>query len=303
MKERYPMRGIITTVDTPFNEDLSINWKDLRRTAEAALEAGVTGFLAPCFASEIDRLTTEERCRMASELVSVTREARRGIVLPNVRGANQADCVEQAKRYLDAGVDGINIFMPTGTEAGYRELVAAVDALHPPFLCLQDTKDNEFTPAFVKSLFDEFESFRCIKIETAFPGPDYTAMQAVTGGRLNVSGAWGSDQMIEAYDRGIDALMPSGMFELFVHVYRLYHEKSREAAMRLFFDMLPIVAFTRQSDPVNWSFHKRYFQRLGLFSTTRFREKVQIDACQARYAEAMIDRALDLRAHLAEYWA
>ena len=302
MKTLYPMRGIITTVNTPFNEDLSINWRDLRRTAEAALEAGAAGFLAPCFASEIDQLTEAERFRMAGELVAVTRSAGRGIVLPNVRGKDQAACVEQAKRYLDLGVDGVNIFMPTVTEESYRELVAAVDALHPPFLCLQDTKDNELRAPFVKALFDEFESFRCIKIETANPGPDYTAVLEATGGALNVSGSWGSDQMIEAFDRGIHALMPSGLFELFVNTYRLYHEKSREAAMRLFFDILPIIVFTRQSDSVNLSLHKRYFQRLGLYTTTRFRGPYAIDEVQSRYTEEMIDRALAIRERMEEYW-
>ena len=115
MKELYPMRGVITTVNTPFNEDLTINWSDLRRTAEAALEAGVSGFLAPCFASEIDELTNEERYRMVTELLAVTHQAGHGIVMPNVRGKTKDDCVEQAKRYLDLGVDGVNIFMPTVT--------------------------------------------------------------------------------------------------------------------------------------------------------------------------------------------
>ena len=100
MKELYPMRGVITTVNTPFNEDLTINWSDLRRTAEAALEAGVSGFLAPCFASEIDELTNEERYRMVTELLAVTHQAGHGIVMPNVRGKTKDDCVEQAKRYL-----------------------------------------------------------------------------------------------------------------------------------------------------------------------------------------------------------
>lgn len=302
MKELFSMFGVITTVNTPFNEDLSINWTDLRRTAEAALEAGVSGFLAPCFASEIDDLNEEERYRMARELVEVTRAAGHGIVIPNVRGKDKAACVEQAKRYLDLGVDGVNLFMPTVTEESYRELVAAMDDLHPPFLCLQDTKDNELSASFVKSLFDEFESFRCIKIETENPGRDYTAILKATEGRLNVSGSWGSDQMIEAYDRGIHALMPSGLFELFVNAYRLYHEKSREAAMRLFFDMLPIIVFTRQSDSVNLSFHKMYFQRLGLYTTTRFRGPYAIDEVQERYANEMIDRALRIRDRLADYW-
>ncbi|MEA4932235.1 MAG: dihydrodipicolinate synthase family protein [Lawsonibacter sp.] len=302
MKELYPMHGIITTVNTPFQDDLSINWSDLRRTAEATLDAGVAGFLAPCFASEIDQLTEEERYRMAGELVAVTKSAGHGIVIPNVRGKDREACVEQTKRYLDLGVDGINIFMPTVTEESYRELVASIDALHPPFLCLQDTKDNELKAPFVKSMFDEFDSFRCIKIETENPGRDYTAILAATEGQLNVSGSWGSDQMIEAYDRGIHALMPSGLFELFVNSYRLYHEKSREAAMRLFFAMLPIIVFTRQSDSVNLSLHKMYFHRLGLYSTVKFRGEYTIDAIQERYANAMIDRALWLRDHMEEYW-
>lgn len=302
MKELYPLRGIVTTVTTPFNDDLTISWTDLRRTAEAALEAGVAGFLAPCLASEIDYLSEEERYRMAAELVDVTRKAGKGIVLPNVRGKDKAACVEQAKRYLDLGVDGVNIFMPTETEESYRDLVAAVDALHPPFLCLQDTKANELRAEFVKSMFDEFESFRCIKVETLNPGRDYTDILRLTEGRLNVSGSWGSDQLIEAYDRGIHALMPSGLFELFVNSYRLYHEKSREAAMRLFFDMLPIVVFTRQSDSVNLTLHKTYFQRLGLYTTTKFRGPYAVDDICLRYANEMIDRALRIRDHLDEYW-
>lgn len=302
MKELYPMRGIVTTVTTPFCDDLSINWRELRRTAEAALEAGVAGFLVPCFASEIDYLEEEERYRMAAEVVAVTREAGRGIVLPNVRGKDREACVEQAKRYLDLGVDGINLFMPTVTEESYRDLVKAMDDLHPPFLCLQDTKDNELRAPFVKELFDDFESFRCIKIETANPGPDYTDILKATDGRLNVSGSWGSDQLIEAFDRGIHALMPSGLFELFVNAYRLYFEKSREAALRLFFDMLPIIVFTRQSDPVNLGFHKMYFQRLGLYSTTKFRAPYAMDEIQTRYAGEMVDRALWIRDHLADYW-
>lgn len=302
MKELYPLRGVVTTVNTPFNEDLSVNWQDLRRTAEAALEAGVAGFLAPCLASEIDYLTWEERSRMVSELLEVTRQAGRGIVMPNIRGKDLDDCVEQAKRYLDLGVDGVNIYMTTDTEEAYRQLVAAVDALHPPFLCLQDTKADELRPEFVKSMFDEFDSFRCMKIETLNPGRDYTAMLRITDGRLNVSGSWGSDQMIEAFDRGIHALMPSGLFELFVNVYRLYHEKSRDAAMKLFFDILPIIVFTRQSDGVNMNFHKLYFQRLGFYTTTKFRGPYTIDAIQASYANEMIDRALYIRDHMEDYW-
>lgn len=59
--------------------------------------------------------------------------------------------------------------------------------------------------------------------------------------------------------------MPSGLYELFVNAYDLYHKTSREAAMHLFFDVLPIIVFTRQSDAVNRVFHNTYLQRLDIF--------------------------------------
>ena len=72
--------------------------------------------------------------------------------------------------------------------------------------------------------------------------------------------------------------------------------------MRLFFDMLPIIVFTRQSDSSNLSFHKMYFQRLGLYTTTKVRGPYAIDEVQERYTNEMIDRALRIRDHLSDYW-
>lgn len=296
------MHGIITTVNTPFNEDLSINWNDLKKTAYAALQCGVSGFLVPCFASEIDWLTEQERYQMTREIISVVKDFGKGIVLPNVRGVSHEQCIEQAKKYIDLGVTGINIFMPTVSEEDYFELVRKIDELHPPMLCLQDTKENEMSPSFVKKMFDEFESLRCIKIETLNPGPDYTAMLKITNGTLNVSGSWGSDQMIEAFDRGIHALMPSGMFDLFCACYDLYHKKSRESAMRLFRDILPIIVFTRESDATNLTFHKMFYKKLGLYSEVAFRGPFIADSVSKRYAGEMIARAQRIRNRLDEYW-
>ena len=121
--------------------------------------------------------------------------------------------------------------------------------------------------------------------------------------RMDISGAWGSSQSIEAYDRGIHALMPSGLPELFVNVYELYHQGKRDKAMELFFAMLPVISFTRQSQPLNRYFHKLYFQKIGVFDEAVSRETVFFDEYHRRYADDLIEYAVKLRDDIPSYWA
>ena len=112
----------------------------------------------------------------------------------------------------------------------------------------------------------------------------------------------GQRSMNEDFHRGVHALMPSRLYELFVNVYDIYHKKSREAAMHLFFDMLIIMVFTRQSDAVNCVVHKTYLPRLGICETTFCRDGNTFDKYHNHYANKLIDYAIDLREKLPLYW-
>lgn len=304
MKELYPMHGIITTVITPFTSDKKeIDWVSYRRELQVAIDAGVAGFLVPCQASEMSLLTYDEIIREVAEAVKIA--AGKVLIIPSVTAPTREERLKQCKEYLAMGVDGINLNMPYVSDEDYCGMVKEIDDLKPPFLCIQDaslTGDGLPDELLVK-LFDEFESVRCVKIEVKDSGPKYTRILKATGGRLNISGAWGSSQSIEAYDRGIHALMPSGLFELFVNVYDLYHKKSRDAAMRLFFDMLPIISFTRQTPALNRYFHKLYLKHIGVFDEAVSREPVFFDEYHQRYANDLIKYAVELRNNLPSYWA
>lgn len=303
MKELYPMYGIITTVLTPFKPvTKEIDWPSYRRSFKAAMDAGVKGFLVPCNASEVLLLTHEEIIREVEEAVMVT--AGKALVIPSVVAPTREERLEQCKKYLELGVDGINLNMPYVSDEDYMGMAKEIDDLKPPFLCIQDASmENDGLPdSLIVRLFEEFESVRCVKIEVKDSGPKYTRILKATGGKLNISGAWGSSQSIEAYDRGIHALMPSGLFELFVNVYDLYHKKSRDAAMKLFFDMLPIISFTRQNPQLNRYFHKLYLKHVGVFDDAVCREEVYFDEYHQRYAVDLIEYAVRLRDNLPSYW-
>jgi dihydrodipicolinate synthase/N-acetylneuraminate lyase len=53
MKQLYPLHGIVTVLNTPFNTDDTINFHALKNNVRNALNGGVAGFLVPAMASEV----------------------------------------------------------------------------------------------------------------------------------------------------------------------------------------------------------------------------------------------------------
>lgn len=87
-----------------------------------------------------------------------------------------------------------------------------------------------------------------------------------------------------------------------MNVYQLYHQGKRDKAMELFFAMLPVISFTRQSQPLNRYFHKLYFQKIGVFDEAVSREEVFFDEYHRRYADDLIEYAIKLRDDIPSYW-
>lgn len=301
MKELFPLRGVITTVITPFTQDNQVDIPSLKNEIQAACDAGVAGFLVPCLASEIGFLSKEEARDITKATVEVAHG--RAKVIAGISSPTQEERLEKLRDYVDMGCDGVNAMIPYTSDDEFRRCIHELDAQRPPFLCIQDADFNGpgLRDDLLVTLFNEVESFKVAKVEVAGCGPKYTRLLAATEGRLNISSGWGNDQMIEALDRGIHSIMPSGMFELYSKTYQLYAQGNREAAKRLFYDILPIIAFTRQGQSTNRKFHKRYLKQMGIFATDCSREEVVFDRYHERYADELIDRARAIIARLDEY--
>ena len=56
MQELYPLKGIVTVLNTPFTKYDSIDFDSLERNVNEALKAGVAGFLVPAMAAEVYNL-------------------------------------------------------------------------------------------------------------------------------------------------------------------------------------------------------------------------------------------------------
>ena len=111
-----------------------------------------------------------------------------------------------------------------------------------------------------------------IKIETVPAGPKYTRVRERLGEDFYIAGGWAVPQMIEALDRGVDALMPEcSMIPVYVRIARLHASGQREAAVDLFRELLPVLAYTNQEIRTSIAFFKELLVRKGIFRTAVLR--------------------------------
>ncbi|NWG15669.1 MAG: dihydrodipicolinate synthase family protein [Chloroflexi bacterium] len=289
------LRGIVTVLNTPFTDDDRVDADALAAHVEYALRSGVAGFLVPALASEVYKLTADERALV----VQTTLDTARGRV-PVIGGATAAsddERLEAARRLLELGCDGILAAIPYTTEAEYIRQVAALAQLQPPLLMLQDWDAAGYglPLTLILDLFERFDCFRSIKIEVIPAGVKYSQVLDATGGRLHIAGGWAVMQMIEALDRGVHALMPTGLHPIYTRINRLYADGQREAASALFRRLLPVLAFSNQHLDISIHFFKRLLYRQGIYRTARVREPIlPFDDYHTRITEELIVYALDL---------
>lgn len=301
-KELYPLRGIITTVISPFaGTEKHLDIESLHHEIDIACRAGVTGFLVPCLASEQWLLSKEEKKRLVAETSAAA--AGRAKLITTITAPTTVERIDLMNEFRDLGINGFNMQVPHETKEEFMDAISAIDAQHPEFLILQDADfgGSGIDPEWI---VDAFNSFPCVigaKIEVKFTAPKCTKMIQMTNNKMIVASGWGNDQLLELLDRGVHTVMPSGLFELWVKVYNLHTSGNRPAAQKLFYDMLPIVTFTRQSQELNRWFHKHYLKKLGAFQEDISREEVFLDEYHYRYADELIERAFSLIRNLDHY--
>lgn len=289
------LRGIITVLNTPFTSANTIDEAALAANVQLALDTGVAGFLVPAMAAEVQKLSEAER----AALVRTTVEAAAGRA-PVIGGASAADPATSerlAANCLDLGCDGVLASIPYVDDAQYEQRVRRLAALRPGFLMLQDWDAMGYglpVPLIVR-LFNEIEAFQAIKIEVVPAGVKYSEVLAATNGELHVSGGWAVMQMIEAFDRGVHAIMPTAMHKLYTRIYRLYAAGDRAGAQALFERLLPVLAFSNQHLDISIHFFKRLLWRQGIYPTSDVRPpSLPFDAVHQRIADGLIDRIIEM---------
>ncbi len=289
------LTGIITVLNTPFTEADSIDLDSLSAHITYALDAGVAGFLVPALASEAHKLTEVERIAIVKQVVSDVNGR-----VPVIGGASAdggENRVRMAGKLVELGCEGVLVSIPYQNDAQYEADVGAVVAVKPGFLMLQDWDFNGYglPVPLIARLFEEIEVFQSLKIEVVPAGVKYSEVRSATSGRLHLAGGWAVTQMIEALDRGVHAMMPTALHRTYTRIDKLYRSGDRDAAVALFQQVLPVLAFSNQHLDISVHFFKRLLHRQGIYTTPRVREPMlPFDAYHMRIADELIDWAIAL---------
>lgn len=283
------LRGIVTVLNTPFTADDRIDVDALHKNVVSALDAGVAGFLVPAMASEVGKLTDDER----KLVVKTTLEAVNGraVVIGGASAATTEARERHARTLIDLGCEGVLASIPYIDDADYTQQVEALAALNPQFLMLQDWDFGGYglpIPLIVR-LFEEIDAFQSIKVEVVPAGVKYSAIAEATNGKIHIAGGWAVTQMIEALDRGVHTLMPTGMHNIYTAIYKLYQAGDRTGAQALFYRLLPILAFSNQHLDISIHFFKRLLHAQGIYTTANSRPPLMpFDAAHSRIADELI---------------
>ena len=111
-----------------------------------------------------------------------------------------------------------------------------------------------------------------------------------------IQGGWAIPRLIEALDRGVDAMIPeSSMVKVYHAILQMYEPGNRVIALKWLRLLLPVLVFTNQELAILIAFFKRLLVRKGLFT----RDKLRIsgftwDTYNQQIADELIDLYLDL---------
>jgi 4-hydroxy-tetrahydrodipicolinate synthase len=295
MKQLFPLKGIVTVLNTPFNPDDSINFQALKNNVRNALDAGVAGFLVPAMASEVYKLSGTERVAMVAAVL----EEVNGMV-PVIAGAGETDISKTKKlikKYIALGCGNVLFQIPFQNETQFRHHFNELAETNPDMIMLQDWDATGYglPDELILDLFEKVQAFRCLKVETVPSGVKYSRILELTNGCLNVSGGWAVSQMIEGLMRGVHAFMPTGMHWIYTEIYRSWKSGNENEADTLFQKILPVLAFSNQHLDISIHFFKRLLHKQGIYPTDLVRNPVlTFDAFHCQIADQLIEKIIKI---------
>lgn len=299
MKQLYPLKGIVTVLNTPFKTDDTIDIAALIRNVNVAINAGVAGFLVPAMASEVYKLSEKERIEMVASVLDTVNGK-----VPVIAGAGETDLAKSKRlisEYIRLGCKNVLFQIPFQNQTQFRNHFYELAVTDPEMIMLQDWDATGYglPDELICTLFEQVEAFRCLKVETVPAGVKYSRILELTKGRLNVSGGWAVSQMIEGLKRGVHAFMPTGMHWIYTEIYSLWKSGKQTEAEILFQKILPVLAFSNQHLDISIHFFKKLLFKQGIYPTDLVRNPIlPFDAVHRQIADQLIETILRIEGEI-----
>ncbi len=290
------MKGIVPSLNTPFNSDGSLDHASLRRLINHTVEAGCGGMLALAVAGEHATLTTAEK----AAFIETATNANGGRIpfIVSVTAPLPDTSFELAKIAAEFDVTGVCVQLPDAySRAENLKFLQRLADHVPGILMVQDLDwaGDGLSIEDIQFLFEQIDQFTWLKIETKNAGPKYSAVLEATHGKLNVCGGWAVTELPDAMARGVHAFIPTGMERVYVRISKAYDSGDVDTAITLFQRLLPVLEFSNQHIDTSIRFFKELRKAEGLFDTNVCRVDLgRFDAADKNKSELALKNALAL---------
>ncbi len=297
-KELFPLHGIVTVLNTPFTKEDKVDLPALKKNVAQALNAGVAGFLVPAMAAEVYKLRTSERLEMVATVLEACENV---LVIAGIGAKTLDESKKLLKSHLALGCKNVLFQIPYENDTQFEAHFSEMASFGPDMIMLQDWdfSGDGLPDSLICNLFEKFEAFRCLKIETVPAGIKYSRILALTKGRLNLSGGWAVSQLLEGLKRGVHAFLPTGMHYIYTEIYHYYQNGQIEESEKLFNKIVPVLAFSNQHLDISIHFFKRLLFKQGIYNTPNVREPIlKFDKLHQEIADKHIKTIIELENQL-----
>lgn len=263
--------GLWPVMLTPFNEDKSIDFKNLEILTDFYIDSGATGLFVNCLSSEMYQLTSEERFELTKKVVDHV-DGRVPVVSTGTFGRDIKEQVEFIKKLSGTGVQAVVVVISVLVEESednktllekLEQIAELTGEIHLGTYECPTPYKRLLTPEIMKWLADSGKFF--YHKDTSSNIKDIKAKIAYTrNSDMNFYNA-NTPTALESLALGGDGLSPiSANFypELYSHLCNNFNDKEKESKINYLQRMLTLLdGVTRNNYPM---MAKAFLRKRGL---------------------------------------
>lgn len=165
------LKGVLTALSTPFNQDETIDVDTLRRIVDRSIDAGVDGVVAAGSTGEVGALSSEERLLLINTVIE--QAAGRVPVIANTGATSTAEAIRLSQAAEKAGADVLMLIAPYYEPLSLEETVTYIKdvarSVSIPVMLynIPAVTGVNLDPATVRSLAEDVENILYIKDSSA----------------------------------------------------------------------------------------------------------------------------------------
>jgi 4-hydroxy-tetrahydrodipicolinate synthase len=262
-----PLSGVFPVLPTPFDSTGAPDAGALRTLVRYLLACGVDGMTFPGVASEVGKLSVDERLRLTD--VVLDEVSGRVPVIAGASSADAATTIRLASAAVAGGSIALMIAAPPDRPTAAEQVAyfgAIADAVPSASLMLQNVPPPVgagLEPAVLLTILAAIPAIRYIKEETLPSGQRLSALLAGAQPSLaGVFGGAGGRYITDELRRGASGTMPAiELAEVHVALFAAHRAGDHDRVRTLFTRMLPVL---NVQAVFRWSLTKYVLQKRGL---------------------------------------